>query len=59
MILVDRYDHKNQFYRRNYVQRNYRIKSIMNILKFSYLNLNTYKWVQVFWEVMLLDRGVQ
>jgi hypothetical protein len=28
----------------------------MEILKFPYLNLNTYKEIQIFWEVVLLNR---
>jgi hypothetical protein len=45
------------FCRRNHIEKNYRIYFIMIILKFSYLNLNTCKVVQVFWEMMLLDIG--
>jgi hypothetical protein len=48
MLLVDRYDHKIHLGRRNHVKKNYRINSIMKILKFPYLNLNTGKVVQVF-----------
>jgi hypothetical protein len=33
-----------------------RIIPIMKILKFPYLNLNICKEVQIFWEIMLLDR---
>jgi hypothetical protein len=39
-ILVDRYDHKIHLSRRNHIEKNYRINSIMKILKSSYLNLN-------------------
>jgi hypothetical protein len=56
MIGIDRYDHMIHFCRRNHIERNYRNNSIMKILKSSYLNLNICKVVQVFWEVLLLDR---
>jgi hypothetical protein len=35
MMVMDRYDHKIKFYRRNYIEKNYRINSIMELLKFS------------------------
>jgi hypothetical protein len=35
MMVMDRYDHKIQFCRRNYIEKNYRINSIMELLKFS------------------------
>jgi hypothetical protein len=58
MILVDRYDHKIYFCRKSHIERNYGMNSIMKILKFSYLNLNTCKVIQIFWEVVLLDRAL-
>jgi hypothetical protein len=56
MVVIDRYDHKIHFCRRNHIEMNYRINSIMELLKFSYLNLNNCKVFQLFWTVMLLDR---
>jgi hypothetical protein len=49
------YDHKIHFCIRNHIEKNCRIKSIMKILKSSYLNLNICKVVQIFWIVVLLD----
>jgi hypothetical protein len=46
MMVMDRYDHKIQFCRRNYIEKNYRINSIVELLKFSYLNLNNCKVFQ-------------
>jgi hypothetical protein len=43
MIGLDWYDHKIHFCRRNHIDRNIRINLMMEILKFSYLNLNIYK----------------
>jgi hypothetical protein len=43
MVVIDRYDHKIHFYRRNHIEKNYRIKLMMKIVKFSYLNLNIHK----------------
>jgi hypothetical protein len=40
---------------RNTLEKKYRFYPIVDIPKFSYLNLNTSKDIQVFWEVMLLD----
>jgi hypothetical protein len=48
MVLVDRYDHKRHLNRRKHIEKDYRI--IMKILKFTYLNLNTCKVVQFFFE---------
>jgi hypothetical protein len=59
MVWTDRYDHLIHFCRRNLVGKNYRINSILKILKFSYLNLNTCKELQIIWEMMLLDIGFQ
>jgi hypothetical protein len=56
MMVMDRHDHKIQFCRRNYIEKNYRINSIMELLKFSYLNLNICEVVQEIMGVMLLDR---
>jgi hypothetical protein len=47
------------FSRRNHIEKNYRINSITKLLKLSYLNLNTCKVVQLFWEMMILDIGFQ
>jgi hypothetical protein len=57
MIGIARCDHMIHFCRRNHIEKNYSINFIMKILKFSYLNLNTCKVVQVFWEIILLDIG--
>jgi hypothetical protein len=38
------------------LEKNYRFNPVMEILKFSYLNLNICKVFQEIWEVMLLDR---
>jgi hypothetical protein len=43
MIGLDWYGHMVHFYRRNHIDKNYRINLMMKILKFSYLNLNIYK----------------
>jgi hypothetical protein len=59
MVWTDRYDHMFHFCRRKDTEKNYRINSIIKILKFSYLNLNICKVVQVLWEMMLLDIGFQ
>jgi hypothetical protein len=59
MNLVYGYVHKINFCRRKHVEKNYRINPIMEIIKFPYLNLNTCKEIQIFWEVVLLDRGLQ
>jgi hypothetical protein len=59
MIGLDWYGHMIHFYRRNHIDRNYRINLMMKILKFSYLNLNIYKLFQIIWTVMLLDRVPQ
>jgi hypothetical protein len=56
MVWTYRYDHMIHFCRRNQIEKNYRINSIMIILKFSYLNLNDCEVVHEIWEVMLLDR---
>jgi hypothetical protein len=55
MLGLDGYDHMIHFYVRNHIEKNYRINSIMKILKSSYLNLNICKVVQIFWIVVLLD----
>jgi hypothetical protein len=52
------YDHNIHFCRRSHIERNYGMNFIMKILKFSYFNLNTCKEIQIFWEVVLLDRVV-
>jgi hypothetical protein len=57
MMVMDRYDHKTNFCRRKYIEKNYRLNSIMELLKFSYLNLNNRKGFKIIWTVMLLDRG--
>jgi hypothetical protein len=44
------------FCRRNHIEKNYRINSIMKILKFSYLNFNICKEVHIFWEMVIMDR---
>jgi hypothetical protein len=59
MVWADRYHHMIHFCRRNQIENNYRINSIMKIFKFLYLNLNTCKVVQMFWGMMLLDIGFQ
>jgi hypothetical protein len=46
MLGIDWYDHMVHFYRRNHIDMNYRINLMMEILKFSYLNLNIYKVIQ-------------
>jgi hypothetical protein len=56
MVLVDRDDHKIHLGRRNYVEKNYRINSIIEILRLSYFSLNNCKYVLLFWEVKLMDR---
>jgi hypothetical protein len=56
MIGRDRYGHMIHFSRRNHIKKNYRISSIMKILKSSHLNLNICKMIQIFWTVVLLDR---
>jgi hypothetical protein len=43
MIGLGGYDHITHFYRRNYIDKNYRINLMMKIPKFAYLNLNIYK----------------
>jgi hypothetical protein len=44
---------------REHVDRKWNYPYSGKILKFSYLNLNICKVVQVFWEMMLLDIGFQ
>jgi hypothetical protein len=39
-------DHIIHFCKRNHIEKNYRINSIMKILKFSQLNLNIFKEFQ-------------
>jgi hypothetical protein len=56
MVVIDRYDHKIHFCRRNHIEKNYRIKLMMKIVKFSYLNFNMYKLFKIIWAVILLDR---
>jgi hypothetical protein len=56
MVVIDRYYHKIHFCRRNHIDKKYRIKLMMEILKFSHLNLNIYKWFQKNGTVMLLNR---
>jgi hypothetical protein len=55
MDLVDGYDHRIHFCKMKHIERNYGMNSIMEILKFSYLNLNIGKVVQIFCTVVLLD----
>jgi hypothetical protein len=57
MVVIDRYDHKIHFCRRNHIEKNFRINSIMKILKFSGLDLNIYKLLQINGKVVLLVRG--
>jgi hypothetical protein len=59
MIGIARYDHMIHFCRRNHIEKNYRIDPIMKILKFSYLNLNTCKEVQIFCAMVIMDIGLQ
>jgi hypothetical protein len=56
MIGIDRYGHMIHFCRRSHIKKNYRISSIMKIIKSSYLNLIICKMIQIFWTVVLLDR---
>jgi hypothetical protein len=56
MIVINGYGHKIHFCKRIHIEKNYRINSIMKILKFSHLSLNIFKCFQIIWEVMLLDR---
>jgi hypothetical protein len=55
MIVIEGYDHKIHFCRRNHFDKICGINLMMKILKFSYLNLNIYKGFQLIWAVMLLD----
>jgi hypothetical protein len=55
MIGIDGYDHMIHFHRRNHIDKNYRINLMVKILQSSYLNLNIYKVVQIFWTVVLLN----
>jgi hypothetical protein len=57
MLGIDWYDHMVHFYRRKHIDMNYIINPMMEIPKFSYLNLNIYKGFKLIWIVMLLDRG--
>jgi hypothetical protein len=59
MVWMDRYDHNIHLLKRSHIGNNYRINFIMKILKSSYLNLNICKVVQIFWEMMLVHRGLQ
>jgi hypothetical protein len=43
MIVINGYGHMIHFCKRNHIEKNYRINSIMKILKFSWLNFNIYK----------------
>jgi hypothetical protein len=47
---------KIHFGRKEYAEKSYRFNPIMELLKFSYLNLNIFKVVQTIWIVVLLDR---
>jgi hypothetical protein len=49
MIVLNGYGHKIHFCKRKHIEKNYRINSIMKILKFSHLNLNIFKWFQKNW----------
>jgi hypothetical protein len=55
--VIDLYGHMIHSYRRNHIDRNYRVNLMLKILKSSYLNLNIYKAFQLIWIVMLLDGG--
>jgi hypothetical protein len=59
MVLVDRSDHRIHLGRKYHIKKNYRIDPIMKILKYSYLNLNTCKKVQLFWAMVIMDIGLQ
>jgi hypothetical protein len=59
MIGIYRYDHMIHFYRRNHIEKNYGMNSKMKIFKFSYLNFNTCKEVQIFWAMVTVDIDFQ
>jgi hypothetical protein len=52
---MTRYGYKIHLCRRKYITKNYRLNSIMEVLKFSYLNLNNCKVFQSDMGVILLD----
>jgi hypothetical protein len=47
------------FCRRNHIEKNYGMNSKMKMFKFSFLNSNTCKEVQLFWAMVIMDRGFQ
>jgi hypothetical protein len=59
MIGIARYDYMIHFCKRNHIEKNDRINSIMEILKFTSLNLNDFKIVELSLAVVIVDRGHQ